>query len=454
MAENGSVSITGKTFDHKDDLKAIGGRWDVDNKAYVFTAAKAQAAIELATKHGLHVNGKKMQKPARTEKTLAPVGSIVQAVVSLPGEKVQTIDTPFGQIATRKIGVRLLKGEHLYSMPGKSGLFPDHKGFERLAEAAGISVVLPFHQRIVRKDGSVMDNAPNPYCITDDDGTLRAIHVYAVAHGFTSTGKYEFSQASIYYALDSYFKTVIIKKVKECKTAGEFCHRSTWDDLKGEARHHRAWFPLQGDMGVMLYLDSEEVQDIFTTIEDKRQKAERSAATIAKRVAHSHHPAIAIKNVENYLGEDGECAVVPVTQVIHNSGEVVGLGFAALAGRFDQVPGFEVNAEPTIIDGPSELFDTSQEVPSREEAEDITDVDFTDNGAPSEPTDEQVQAHRNKLLEQVRVYKDRSHYMDTIKPIAKERGFKNISEADANGLTEVLAALGEAEGQEVKTDGN
>lgn len=45
-----NVAITGNTFPVKDQLKALGGRWDADRKAWMVPAANAAAAQTLVAK--------------------------------------------------------------------------------------------------------------------------------------------------------------------------------------------------------------------------------------------------------------------------------------------------------------------------------------------------------------------------------------------------------------------
>jgi hypothetical protein len=53
------VAIKGNTFPVKDQLRALGGRWNPEDKAWMVPADKAEAAQKL-------VGGAKSTKPTRT----------------------------------------------------------------------------------------------------------------------------------------------------------------------------------------------------------------------------------------------------------------------------------------------------------------------------------------------------------------------------------------------------
>ena len=61
-----SVAITGNTYPVKDQLKALGGRWDADRKAWMVPEAKAAEAQALV--HGAKSSGSGEYRPYRPTK--------------------------------------------------------------------------------------------------------------------------------------------------------------------------------------------------------------------------------------------------------------------------------------------------------------------------------------------------------------------------------------------------
>jgi hypothetical protein len=60
MSKNQTIILTGNTFAHKDEIKAIGGKWDADRKAWIVEpGTMRERANQSAVLHSLSKKGVK-----------------------------------------------------------------------------------------------------------------------------------------------------------------------------------------------------------------------------------------------------------------------------------------------------------------------------------------------------------------------------------------------------------
>lgn len=63
MAKNSTYVLTGNTYAHRDEIKAIGGKWDGERKAWVVEAGNMrERAAQSAALYALQKQGVKVEE--------------------------------------------------------------------------------------------------------------------------------------------------------------------------------------------------------------------------------------------------------------------------------------------------------------------------------------------------------------------------------------------------------
>lgn len=379
-------------------------------------------------------------------------GTKVLARITGAGRNVNetSIDTPYGLVKSRPIFVTLEKSVHTYHVKGREMVNSD--GYELLAGGAGVRIITPrYLHRYDRKEKAVIE-VGNPDIVIDDAGRILAVWIRKVAAGFLPNGELSIVERTLYFNIESYFMTSLMKKVSGKNTAAKVMSQDEWDAKTPKDKEGYAFALTVPELkaGLMITLAHEDVLEVFKERQMIGQMAERRATTICERLVFDHHPAIAQANLASAF-KDKMHITIPVISVRHQSAALERLFISLAMGEKPELPDIPIRYDTETVVPTGEVVESEAIAETSEE--DIIEGD-ADEAAP-EVTEANEKLSLSALQVQLNgVFKEIDK--EAKKQIQADAGkkflFSKVTDASPEALTWMLAEALKVAGGEIKGD--